>query len=181
MSKFPAQYRLTFKAQYDAAEYVNGEYVRGPETAPLAFAQVYEPHLKTFAKKQNTQDVWAYGNRHHYDEDGKVHMTENKWVLDTDNPSSLRASKLIEQTNMVPEHLQPRIIDNVPLKGFQIQQSVSRYSTSNKLWRVLDPRGFELEITTANLEELMMGCVIDHGLIKGTCIWALTKKLVLLS
>ena len=48
----------------------------------------------------------------------------------------------------------------------------------NKLWRILDPRGFELEILSGTFEELVMSGVVDRGLIIGPCIWQTGKKLV---
>lgn len=161
---YPAFLRVTLKAQYDTGEWVDGEYIC-PELSPLGFAQVYEPELKTFAKKQQTQDNWAYGTTHRYNEDGLVVALVHKWT----NVDDKRVVVTSEQ--IVPEHLQPRIIRNTPLQGFRLVKSVSRCSTSNKLWRVLDPRGFQLEISTANLEDLMMDCVIDHGLITVACVW----------
>lgn len=63
------------------------------------------------------------------------------------------------------------IIDNVPMSGFSTGKSVSRYSTSNKLIRVADPRGFELEISIDNLSSLLAETVIDHGVIQEPLIW----------
>ena len=70
-----------------------------------------------------------------------------------------------------PKDLLPRIIDNIPLTGFKIVDTVTRYSTSNKLWRILDPRGFELEISTANMESVIMSGIIDKGEIIDKCVW----------
>jgi len=63
------------------------------------------------------------------------------------------------------------IIDNVPMSGFSIEASVSRYSTSNKLFRVADPRGFELEISAENLTNILSETVVDHGVIQGEAVW----------
>lgn len=64
------------------------------------------------------------------------------------------------------------IFDNEPVDGFKIRAPVSRYYNHNVFWRVIDPRGFELEIDTSNLEELFNETVIDKGLIKGKAIWS---------
>lgn len=169
MTEYPKQLRLTFKQQREGGtfDYGTWKWVGGTELPPLGFMQVYEPHLKTFAKKQATQDNWAYG-LHHYNEEGLVVRAFSRWIR---KPGEFKASEMVQGEEIVEEHLQPRIITNTPLEGFRLVKSVNRYSTSNKLWRVLDPRGFELEISTANLEELMMDCVIDHGLIKAECVW----------
>lgn len=77
----------------------------------------------------------------------------------------------------VDDQYQPKIILNEPLEGFQIQRSVSRYSTANKLWRVLDPRGWELEISAETFEELIVNGSIIKGVIQGRCIWYTGKIL----
>ena len=81
----------------------------------------------------------------------------------------------------VDDELQPRIIVNNPMSGFKIERSVTRYSTSNKLWRILDPRGFECEITTGCLEEIILNGTIINGEIQGECVWKENKNLQLVS
>lgn len=68
--------------------------------------------------------------------------------------------------------IEPRIMDNVPQRGFKLLEVVSRRSTSNKLFRVLDPRGFELEISADNLLDLARQSTIIKGEIIEECIWA---------
>lgn len=65
-----------------------------------------------------------------------------------------------------------RVIENKPTRGFKLLELVSRYSTSNKLFRVLDPRGFELEISAGNLLYLAMASTIVRGEIIEECVWA---------
>lgn len=65
-----------------------------------------------------------------------------------------------------------RIIDNTPTRGFKLLEVVSRYRTNNKLFRVLDPRGFELEISADNLLDLAMASTIVKGEIVEECVWA---------
>lgn len=164
--KHPKQLRVTFKEQL-------GYHVAGDKKdVPLGFAQIYEPHLKSFEKKKQTQDDWAYGasswGRKFFYRDDKVWTC--RWVYEGQSRSEVEA--------VVPDELQPRIIDNVPLIGFKVQHSVSRYSTSNKLWRILDPRGFELEMPTGDFAALLSTVTIDHGLIIEPCIWHTGKILV---
>lgn len=64
--------------------------------------------------------------------------------------------------------------DNTPKSGFKILKAVSRWSTSNKVWRVEDPRGFIVEIYTGNMEEIVQHSTIDHGVIKTECVWGRT-------
>jgi hypothetical protein len=68
------------------------------------------------------------------------------------------------------------VIDNVPVEGFRLVGDVKRYggwfSTGNVVWRVEDPRGFQFEISSANLGALMSIATIDQGLIQGKCLYA---------
>ena len=65
-----------------------------------------------------------------------------------------------------------RIIENTPTRGFKLLEVVSRYRTSNKLFRVLDPRGFELEISSDNLLDITIASTIVRGEIIEECVWA---------
>jgi hypothetical protein len=64
-------------------------------------------------------------------------------------------------------------IDNVPMSGFKMTTDIrsSSYGGSDK-WRIEDPRGFELEITSHNLAQLLSVGMIDRGEIMDTCVWA---------
>lgn len=73
-----------------------------------------------------------------------------------------------------------RIIDNVPTRGFKLLEVVRRYSTNNKLFRVLDPRGFELEISADNLLELALKGTIVRGEVVEECVWAQNNGVYLL-
>lgn len=165
----PKQFRVTFKAQ-------------GAGEPILGYAVEYKPHLATYVKKKESQDNWAYGLAYgHYneekergyffDEDGQVWIKRKVWDHDFRPPVGTWVESL------VPSELQPKIIDNPPQVGFRIQNMVSRYYSNNKLWRILDPRGFELEISSGNLEDLLFSCVIDKGLIIDECIWTGQKTL----
>lgn len=196
MKKQPAKLRITLKEQDDYLRDADGNYVEGEDgeyitvkLPPLGFANIYDPHTKAYAKREKTQDEWAYGGDYgcqpkgyFVDSDGKYWIKRSSWQLKEGVPKGTRYdgrnTELVTTETIVPPELQPIIIDNVPMEGFRIQHSVSRYSTSNKLWRILDPRGFELEITTGTMEDLVMSGVIDKGLIVGPCIWNTGKILV---
>lgn len=64
-------------------------------------------------------------------------------------------------------------IDNVPMNGFRMTSDIrsSSYGGVDK-WRIEDPRGFELEITSGNLAQLLSVGVIDCGEILDQCVWA---------
>lgn len=66
----------------------------------------------------------------------------------------------------------PQIVDNVPLTGFKIMSNIgTRYSTSNKLMRVRDPRGFVLEVPIDSMAYLLQHVTVEKGEIKDLCIW----------
>jgi len=60
---------------------------------------------------------------------------------------------------------------NVPSNGFVLVDWESRYSTDNKVVRVIDPRGFELEIYIPNLMDLVLNTTIEQGEIKAHLVW----------
>lgn len=63
------------------------------------------------------------------------------------------------------------IIDNNPTKNIYVGCSVSRWSTSNKLFRVTDPRGFTIEIPTDNLATLLHHTTVVKGVVQEECVW----------
>jgi hypothetical protein len=63
------------------------------------------------------------------------------------------------------------IADNTPTTGFYVGSSVSRWSTSNKLFRVKDPRGFTVEIPTDNLATLLHHTTVVKGVVQEACVW----------
>lgn len=66
------------------------------------------------------------------------------------------------------------IIDNELLSGFKLSREVRRSASwggGNVLWRIEDPRGFELEISSANLAAIMGCSTIVNGEIQGKCKW----------
>ncbi len=63
------------------------------------------------------------------------------------------------------------VYDNSPLFGFYVGCSVARWSTSNKLFRVKDPRGFTVEIPTDNLATLLHHTTVVKGVVQEECVW----------
>lgn len=61
--------------------------------------------------------------------------------------------------------------NNTPMTGFKVVESVSRWSTSNKLFRIQDPRGFIVEIPSGNLATLLLDTTVIKGVIQGECVW----------
>lgn len=175
----PPFLRLTFQKQEHISYYgENDEKTFRAPRPPLGFAQAYNPKtcdkpaaLKLF----ETQDKWAYAyystTLYEMHEDGmyKHEVDHNYW--------DLKRRGFEPEMTRVAEELQPKIIPNDAMEGFKIVESVSRYSTSNKLWRILDPRGFELEITTGCMENILLEGSVTKGLIEGPCIWRTGKIL----
>ena len=63
-------------------------------------------------------------------------------------------------------------LENTPRFGFEIVDMASRYTTDNKLLRIQDPAGFELEISIANALHLIQTTVISKGQIMEPLVWA---------
>ena len=140
---------------------------------PLAFANAYEPDKKGWQKKREVQLNWAYSSYYHTERPDGIWLNETtEWDNDVKNRVPVPARR-------VEEYLQPRIIENEPLSGFRISKSVTRYSTSNKLWRILDPRGFELEISTHNMEDILETGTVTKNEILGTFVWIPGRTIIL--
>ncbi len=71
------------------------------------------------------------------------------------------------------------VIKNEALGGFRLLDSIRHYSSfgsGSTKWRVEDPRGFELEISSPNLMQIMENTVVDQGEILDACIWSRNGK-----
>lgn len=154
--------------------------------APLGFLNAYEPGKAAFEKKRITQEDWAYSGYNRYgindrkieEHNGEYWISGYMWEYDPTkayNSPGYRIKKDIHEVMKNP----PLIWNNDPLEGFKIVKSVSRYSTSNKLWRILDPRNVEFEISTGVLEQIIEDAtIIKGGLIDAKCAWMTNKNLV---
>ena len=174
MAKPPKQLYVVAKKQ---PRYENGVIVSYDR--PLGFLHAWNPK-KPEDNKHNTQRDWAYrGYLHEFaTEERNGHL----WILGKKYAPRIPNTSLyaVLQDFCELADPQPEIWDNAPMRGFKIERSVSRYSTSNKLWRILDPRGVEFEITTGCLEELIMEAgVMKGGEIDAPCQWVSTKNLVI--
>jgi len=61
--------------------------------------------------------------------------------------------------------------DNDPIVGMSVRGSVDRYRSHNKLVRIEDPRGFQLEIPIENFIEVIYECTLKNGVIKDEMVW----------
>lgn len=153
----------------------------------LGYAAAYKPGDDKIDKKNAAQFEWArytldeFGNfeyrtnHRHVWPDGKAYDWNVKRPEFTDDYGRYKLTQIYDASPL-KESLKPIIIENVPRNGFKVASTVSRYSTSNKLWRIMDPLGFELEISTANMEDLIMTGVINCGEFEGLLIWDFGKN-----
>lgn len=63
------------------------------------------------------------------------------------------------------------VFDNVPTSGIEFISYHGRYSTDNKVMRVQDPRGFQVEIYIDNLMDIIKNVTIKNGVIKEPLTW----------
>lgn len=69
-------------------------------------------------------------------------------------------------------------IANTPRTGFKLAKMVTHgggWNDKSVYWRVIDPTGFELEISAGNVAKLFQYCHIELGDIKGECVWGWDK------
>ena len=88
--------------------------------------------------------------------------TVDKWVL-THNDIHDYWAKRANITVTFPQSI---IVDNEFLTGFKILNMRKHWTSNNIVWRISDPRGWECEITSMNLDILIQ----DHGISKGGII-----------
>jgi len=117
--------------------------------------------LSNVAKMQETGRSWARS------------MAENVYKMKDGG----RDYERDESGRAIVDYVKPAqngeefIFDNTPTKGFYVGCSVSRWSTSNKLFRVKDPRGFTVEIPTDNLATLLHHTTVVNGVVQEECVW----------
>ena len=73
-----------------------------------------------------------------------------------------------------PEVVPSVTYENKPMVGFKLSREVRRYASfgnGNVKWRIEDPRGFELEISSANFAQILMLCTMEKGEIQEQLIW----------
>lgn len=64
-------------------------------------------------------------------------------------------------------------VKNELIDGYIIADDIRRYGWSggNVVWRMVDPRGFEFEISSANMASIIDCSTIKNGTIEGKCIF----------
>lgn len=120
------------------------------------------PKLWAIVRYQNPEDNLAYMT--YYEENAKF---EKRKKTGTNWANGYRWHNSKDKPITSKEF----IYDNEPLEGFHLGDSVSRWSTDNKLFRVNDPRGFQVEVPTGNVSTLMQHTTIVNGVVQGKCAW----------
>lgn len=96
------------------------------------------------------------------------------WQRDnTHNPNYLNSVYTIPNFEDVDYKLYENV-PNEPRIGFRITKMVSRsgsWNGGNKLVRIEDPRGFELEISVDNLVKVMSMTTFIDGVCQTECVW----------
>jgi hypothetical protein len=132
------------------------------DNGPNLGFMTHKENNAAFAKRKITADAWANNLELVRDQDGRP-IEDNTAPLDRWG----RKSWLYHPT------LPALTLSNDPIDGFKVSNNViRRYSTSNVLWRVEDPRGFELEIASENLNYLIQESgIAKGGVIEPRCVW----------
>jgi hypothetical protein len=169
ISKPPKQLYVVSKSAPEYEYPVAGDWTNRIETSHnFGFLHPHEPHLKGDASRKETQHTWAYRQT-------LYKIGEQFWVKGTEYDYSIRQN--IQYNRPLEPEYAPRIWDNVPLTGFRIIDTVNRYR-GNKLFKVMDPRGVEFEVTVASLFTLLMEGEVKEGEIISPCVWKANKNLI---
>ena len=176
MAKIPAKLYVT--ARIATIDQNTGK----PVDDPMGFLNAYEPGKSAFEKKRETQEKWAYTDYNGLQYGGRLEKQGNELIIIGEKIEWDHSLPYPQNQKKIqvcrPVDWQPQIWDNVPTTGFKIVDTVSRYSTSNKFWIVLDPRGAKFEISTAVFETLIMNTTIVKGVIQDACVWEANKRLI---
>lgn len=140
---------------------------QGEDAVRLGFSSPFTGDAP-FDKRKSSQDRWAYGTSF-LNDDGKTVVKDTSYQYD----EVAQKNVAVTHEALVEDHLQPAYFSNEPLAGFQISRSVRRYgwNSGNTVWRIADPRGFELEISSANFARIVDCTTLEKGAIANRCVW----------
>lgn len=135
-----------------------GKVVDGQFTEPDKFLGFITPHEDNSAgeNRRATVNRWSQKSVSYY----TGQRDSNDRPINNDVP--------------MPKEYLPHVIKNELLEGFRITDDVKRngWNGGNVVWRIWDPRGYELEISSANLANIIdtVG-IAAGGKIVGRCAW----------
>ena len=117
-------------------------------------------------------DEWYAGFKKSFDGLPMVYMTPQG----KDKASQNRVNS-IQRYSGGEKGIPDTVLNNKPLCGFKIlQYAHGGYNTGQVVWRVEDPRGFQTDIPSGNLNQLLALTTIDQGEILESCVWARDGK-----
>jgi hypothetical protein len=172
MAKVPAELFVVSKINIEREYTTPGNWsVFNEIEHNFGFLHPHAPNLAAGAKRQRTQMQWAYSNA--YEKNGEWWEKGTHYQFD----QFTRKYDAISYDRKIADEVAPRIWENVPTTGFKIIDTVNRYR-GNKLFKVLDPRGIEFEITVQSLFHLLQEGTVSNGIIQDPCVWMKNKDLV---
>lgn len=171
--KLPARLFVTAKLEQESVKDCNAGTGWATEDHTLGFLHPHDPSQKGDDARKNTQLEWAY--------EGEVYkIGDQYWHRGATRVFDRQTASVVytQYDNPIDPVYAPRIWINEPLSGFKIINTVAR-DRGNKLFKVLDPRGVEFEITVASLFEIIQKGDISCGVICSPCMWKANKNLVI--
>ena len=172
MKKVPDQIYVVSQKRSEYEYPVPGNWnVKNEIEHNFGFLHPHEPTKATDAKRKHTQHQWAYSGM--YEKNGEFWEKGVEWIY---NPV-MHSHANIPYDRPIDPLYAPKVWDNVPLTGFTLIDTVNRYR-GNKLFKVMDPRGIEFEITVQSLYHILCEGTVSNGLIVDACVWAKGKDLV---
>lgn len=143
------------------------------ESGQLGFASPYTKDA-AFKKRKSTQDQWAYG----YGTQVTIDDEDNITVVGGGKQGGYGHMD-VDASTLFMTNCYPKIVNNDLIEGFQIAKSVKRgggWGPGNVVWRISDPRGFELEISSSNFAAVLSCTTMINGVIEGKCLWGRNGK-----
>ena len=147
------------------------------DSAPLGFL-VPEGNDAGAKKRKHTVDQWTknYQNLSRWIPENDVDdfLQKNPGYFVVPNRKPYLGSVLVDkELNDGEDYKFLKDLPNTPQLGFRITRSVARYGWNggNKVVRIEDPRGFELEISVDNLVKVMSMTTVANGVIQKECVW----------
>lgn len=172
MKKVPDQIYVVSQNRIETEYPVPGNWsIKNEINHNFGFLHPHEPTKKTDASRKNTQHQWAYHGM--YEKNGEFWEKGTDWVYDR----VMHSHSAVPYDRKIPDEYAPRVWDNVPMEGFTIIDTVNRYR-GNKLFKVLDPRGVEFEITVQSLYHILCSGTVSNSKIMDACVWLKGKDLV---
>lgn len=167
--KYPTHINVAFIEEFENSVAL----VKVPKPHLFGVVAKHNPAEKEDAKRKNSQYEQAY---RYCDRAGIYRRYPTFFTKDGYLWVKYEVRYGTYKEEAIDADLQPIVYDNVPMTGFKIMESVNR-STNNKVWRILDPRGFVSEIFTKSLGDIIMNSDIHRGQIMSKCIWTGSKSL----